>query len=361
VAERLAAALAEAGAAVATRMEAAEAELRADREAGEKLAGELRACATEETKVQARLKERGEEVTRTEIRAQQTRDRAEDANRDLGRLAAKLGLEAEPAEESLDAAARADLEGRIERLHRRREQLGPVNPLAKQEYEDALAHVEELETQREDLEAAMRELQGLIRDTDRRIKETFEAAARNFEEVAEKLFPGGRGRLRLVREDAGPRPVLGGGEKDDEESEEDAELAAEVEEEDEEDRTGVEIEITPAGKATKRLTLLSGGEKSLTALAFLFAVFLARPCPFYILDEVEAALDDLNIDRFLTVLRSFSDRAQFIIVTHQKRTMDAADCLDGVSMAGTGVSKVVSRRLPPRAEEGDSPALKPAG
>ena len=109
---------------------------------------------------------------------------------------------------------------------------------------------------------------------------------------------------------------------------------------------GVEIEITPAGKATKRLTLLSGGEKSMTALAFLFAVFLARPCPFYILDEVEAALDDLNIDRFLTMLRGFADRAQFIVVTHQKRTMEAADCLYGVSMAGDGVSRVVSRRLP---------------
>jgi chromosome segregation protein len=353
-AERLVAALASAATAVANRMMAAEAELRADREAGEKLAGELRACAAAETQVQARLKERGEEVTRTEIRAQQTRDRAEDAGRDLGRLATKLGLEAEPAEEPLDEAARADLEARIERLGRRREQLGPVNPLAKQEYEDALEHVEELETQREDLEAAMRELEGLIRDTDRRIREAFEetfaAAAKNFEEVAEQLFPGGRGRLRLVREDAGPRPVLGGGEKDDEESAEDAELAAELEEDDEEDRIGVEIEITPAGKATKRLTLLSGGEKSLTALAFLFAVFLARPCPFYILDEVEAALDDLNIDRFLTLLRRFSDRAQFIIVTHQKRTMDAADCLYGVSMAGNGVSKVVSRRLPPRSE-----------
>ena len=114
---------------------------------------------------------------------------------------------------------------------------------------------------------------------------------------------------------------------------------------------GVEIEITPAGKATKRLTLLSGGEKSMTALAFLFAVFLARPCPFYILDEVEAALDDLNIDRFLKVLRSFADRAQFIVVTHQKRTMEAADSLYGVSMAGNGVSKVISRRLPRAVEE----------
>ena len=254
-------------------------------------------------------------------------------------------------------------ETRIERLQRRREQLGPVNPLAQQEYAEAVEHVEELERQREDLEAALRELKGLIRDTDQRIRdafeETFTAAAKNFEEVAEQLFPGGRGRLRLVREDVGPRPVLGGGDADeaapaDEERIEEAiEAAAEAEEAGPEDDMGVEIEITPAGKATKRLTLLSGGEKSMTALAFLFAVFLARPCPFYILDEVEAALDDLNIDRFLTLLRRFSDRAQFIVVTHQKRTMEAADCLYGVSMAGNGVSKVVSRRLPPpRAVDG---------
>ena len=107
----------------------------------------------------------------------------------------------------------------------------------------------------------------------------------------------------------------------------------------------MEVEVTPAGKSTKRLSLLSGGEKSLVALAFMFAVFLARPCPFYILDEVEAALDDLNIDRFLQLVRRYSDRAQFIVVTHQKRTMDAADRLYGVSMGGDGISRVVSRRL----------------
>ena len=114
-----------------------------------------------------------------------------------------------------------------------------------------------------------------------------------------------------------------------------------------EELLGVEIEITPAGKSTKRLSLLSGGEKSMTALAFLFAVFLARPCPFYILDEVEAALDDLNLDRFLSLLRRYANRAQFIVITHQKRTMEAADWLYGVSMGGDGVSKILSRRLPP--------------
>jgi chromosome segregation protein len=332
-----------------------DAELIADRHAGERLAGELRACAQQEVQVQARLKARGEEVTRGEVRAQQARDAHADAGGELGRLASKLGLEPEPAEEPLPEQERADLQGRIERLQRRREQLGPVNPLAQQEYAEAVEHVEELERQREDLETAMRELKGLIRDTDQRIRdafeETFTAAAKNFEEVAAQLFPGGRGRLRLVREDAGPRAVLGGADESapapEEQMEEAIEAAAEAEEAGPDDGMGVEIEITPAGKATKRLTLLSGGEKSMTALAFLFAVFLARPCPFYILDEVEAALDDINIDRFLTLLRRFSDRAQFIVVTHQKRTMEAADCLYGVSMAGNGVSKVISRRLPP--------------
>ena len=272
----------------------------------------------------------------------------------LSELATKLGLDPEPAGDPLPEGERDALAARIERLQRRREQLGPVNPLAQDEYAEAIAHVEELEARREDLEDALRELKGLIRDTDTRIREAFEetftAAAKNFEEVAEQLFPGGRGRLRLVREDAGPRPVLGGAEPEESPSDEERlEQIAESEESgDPDDGMGVEIEITPAGKSTKRLTLLSGGEKSLTALAFLFAVFLARPCPFYILDEVEAALDDLNIDRFLGVLRRFSDRAQFIVVTHQKRTMEAADCLYGVSMAGNGVSKVVSRRLPPR-------------
>jgi chromosome segregation protein len=210
-------------------------------------------------------------------------------------------------------------------------------------------HVEELERQRTDLESALRELEKLITDTDRQIRETFEetfvAAARNFEELAGQLFPGGRGRLRLVSEREAPARILGGGgtESGATESADDGE---EPEVAEEEDVLGVEIEITPAGKDMKRLSLLSGGEKSMTALAFLFAVFLARPCPFYILDEVEAALDDLNIDRFLELLRRYSKRAQFIVVTHQKRTMEAADSLYGVSMGSDGISKVISRRLP---------------
>ncbi len=217
VADRLAAALATAGAAIRTRVEVLEAELAADRAAGEKLTTELRACAAAESRVHGRLKQRGEEVTRGEVRAQQARDHAQ-RRRDRALTARR---EARPRRPSRPRSRcpeqeRATLLTRIERLQRRREQLGPVNPLAQEEYQEALEHVEELERQREDLETALRELAGLIRDTDRRIKEAFEetfnAAAKNFEEVVEHLFPGGRGNLRLVREDSGPRPVLGGAE-----------------------------------------------------------------------------------------------------------------------------------------------------
>ncbi|HEX6458444.1 MAG TPA: AAA family ATPase [Thermoleophilaceae bacterium] len=351
-AERVAAALERAEAAVAQRRDQLAAELEADEALGESTAAELRACAQQEASLQERLRKASEAVTSAEVRAQQVRDRAAEHSAELERLASRLGFEPAPAEEPLDEEARADLTARVERLARRREQLGPVNPLAKQEYEEAVAHVEELETQRRDLEAALAELQGLIRDTDRRIREsfeeTFEAAAKNFEEVVQHLFPGGRGRLRLVHPE-GPRPVIGGEQPEDEASAAPGENTAETPEPEDElaaDGPGVEVEVTPAGKSMKRLSLLSGGEKSLVALAFLFAVFLARPCPFYILDEVEAALDDLNIDRFLQLIGRFSDRAQFIVVTHQKRTMDAADALYGVSMGGDGVSKVISRKLP---------------
>ena len=123
---------------------------------------------------------------------------------------------------------------------------------------------------------------------------------------------------------------------------------------------GIEVELRPAGKKITRLSLLSGGEKALAAIAFLFAVFLARPSPFYLLDEVEAALDDANISRFVELLRRFSDRAQFVVITHQKRTMEAADTLYGVSMGDDGVSKVVSRRLPREVAERDEASASAA-
>ncbi|MDQ3675440.1 MAG: hypothetical protein M3401_01340, partial [Actinomycetota bacterium] len=363
LAERLESALAGAAAVIAERVAALEAELHADRAAGEHLAAQLRACAIEEAEIQGRLRRRFDAVTDAEVRAQQARDQAAETQHELEQLAERLGLAAEPSDGALDDEQIDVLRGRIERLQRRREQLGPVNPLAKDEYEQALAHVTELEDQRTDLETAMRELRALIKETDRQIHETFEqtfeAAARNFSELAGQLFPGGRGRLALVKESSGitgfaGEPTNPGDAGATAADAAEAAAEAEADAEREEDLLGVEIEITPAGKSMKRLSLLSGGEKSMTAIAFLFAVFLARPCPFYILDEVEAALDDPNITRFLNLLRRYADRAQFIVVTHQKRTMEAADTLYGVSMGDDGVSKVISRRLP--REEADAPA-----
>jgi chromosome segregation protein len=341
------------GEAISAQHAAFEAALVSDREAGEHVAAELRACAHEEATIQSQLHRCNETLTEAEVRLQRTRDRADEGRQELQALAGRLELEAAPATEPLSDEERGALTGRLERLTRRREQIGPVNPLAQQEYAEAVEHVEELERQRADLETALRELEKLIADTDRQIRHTFEqtfaAAARNFEQVAAHLFPGGRGRLRLVADEDRQARVLGGAPSDGGAGPEEGPEADEAEEAEsgtEEDLLGVEIEINPAGKEMKRLTLLSGGEKSLTALAFLFAVFLARPCPFYILDEVEAALDDLNIDRFLGLLRTYSQRAQFIVVTHQRRTMEAADFLYGVSMGADGVSKVISQRLP---------------
>ncbi|WP_022928420.1 chromosome segregation SMC family protein [Patulibacter americanus] len=344
--ERITELLLEALRVVRERAAALERAVQEDRAAGDDVAGRLRSCAGREAELATALRRTGERLTTAEVAFQRAKDQEAEILVELGTLAERLGLPAEPAEDALDPETVQGLRDRIAKLTRRREQLGPVNPLATEAYDEAREHVETLETQRTDLETALRELRAFVRDTDRQIRETFEqtftACARNFEELAEHVFPGGRGRLRLVREsdDAQAGDTEDGGEPSDA-ALDDAEGAGTGEDED----LGVEIEITPAGKQMKRLTLMSGGEKTMTAIAFLFSVFLAKPSPFYVLDEVEAALDDLNIDRFLQLLRRYRDRAQFIVVTHQKRTMDVADALYGVSMGGDGVSKVVSRRL----------------
>jgi chromosome segregation ATPase len=347
-----------AGAAIRARVERIEQKVVGGQDDGDEIAAELRACSQQEFELQGEMKKTSDELTRAEVEAAHLGDRRAEAERELASIAERLGEEIPPAGKALSEEARAEIDKRLERLERRRSQIGPVNPLAEQEYDEAREHVEALQAQREDIERSMRELESLVRDIDaeieRAFEETFAATAKNFEEMVEHLFPGGRGRLRRVS----LRPI-----RDEErpagEQEAPGEAEPEPEEEEEQrEELGVEIEVTPAGKSTRKLSLLSGGEKSLVALAFVFAVFLARPCPFYILDEVEAALDDANIDRFLQLIRRFSDRAQFVIVTHQKRTMDAADVLYGVSMGGDGVTKVVSRRLPRDADgaEGEDEA-----
>ena len=358
------AATAVAGVGEALRARAEEAESRVvGGDDGDAIAEEMKACSAREFEIQAQLKAASDELTRAEVEAAHIGDRRGEAAKELARIASRLDEEVPLAEQPLTDEERAEIDKRLERLERRRSQIGPVNPLAQQEYDEAVEHVEDLQAQREDAERAMHELQSLIRDIDREIErafeETFERTATNFEEMVDHLFPGGRGRLRRVS----LRPV-----RDAEDTSPAGEAAEGSDEEDEEEERegreelGVEIEVTPAGKSTRRLSLLSGGEKSLVALAFVFAVFLARPCPFYILDEVEAALDDANIDRFLQLVRRFSNRAQFVVVTHQKRTMDAADVLYGVSMGGDGVTKVISRRLPREEQaelEGEQPEAEP--
>ena len=344
----------EAALAVRERVSRAESTVIGDQGDADEIAAELKSCSDLEIAVQAELRGIAEQVTKAEVEAAHLGDRRREAATELGRIAEKLGEQLVEAEEPLDDEERERIDRRLVALRTRRDRIGPVNPLAEKEYEEASDHLEQLIAQREDTERGMRELQGVIRDIDAEIKrsfdETFEAAAANFEEMIEHLFPGGSGKLRSVS--LKPVPDPDAVQNADSEAAEGAEDESSADEEDEDgeefsDDYGVDLEVSPGGKRMRRLRhMLSGGEKSLTALAFVFAVFLARPCPFYILDEVEAALDNENIARFLELIRRFSDRAQFIIVTHQNLTMDAADVLYGVSMGGDGVTKVISRKLP---------------
>jgi chromosome segregation protein len=195
--------------------------------------------------------------------------------------------------------------------------LGKVNPLALEEFAALEERFKFLSDQLEDLKKTRRDLLTVVKDVDDRILEVFASAyadtAREFEEVFRVLFPGGEGRLVLTD----PEDML---------------------------TTGVEVEARPPGKKIKRLSLLSGGERSLTAVAMLVAIFRARPSPFYIMDEVEAALDDVNLGRLISLMEQLREKSQLIIVTHQKRTMEVADALYGVTMR-SGVTEVISQRL----------------
>ena len=208
--------------------------------------------------------------------------------------------------------------GRARELERDLRLMGPINPLALEEFEQLQERHEFLNSQLEDVQESRRELRKVIKAIDDEIRDVFTAAyadvAANFESLFSTLFPGGTGRLSLTD----PDNLLD---------------------------TGLEIEAKPSGKNVRKLSLLSGGERSLTALAFLFAVFRSRPSPFYVMDEVEAALDDVNLHRFLDLLHEFRREAQLIVVSHQKRTMEAGDVLYGVTMQPGGSSKVIAERV----------------
>ncbi|MFJ6842220.1 chromosome segregation protein SMC [Streptomyces griseoluteus] len=213
---------------------------------------------------------------------------------------------------------RAEQEKRLKAAERAYQQLGKVNPLALEEFAALEERHKFLSEQLEDLKKTRADLLRVVKEVDERVEQVFAEAfrdtAREFEGVFSRLFPGGEGRLVLTD----PDDMLA---------------------------TGVDVEARPPGKKVKRLSLLSGGERSLTAVAMLVAIFKARPSPFYVMDEVEAALDDTNLQRLIGIMRELQESSQLVVITHQKRTMEVADALYGVSMQGDGVSKVISQRL----------------
>ncbi|GGT19117.1 MULTISPECIES: AAA family ATPase [Streptomyces] len=213
---------------------------------------------------------------------------------------------------------RAEQEKRLKAAERAYQQLGKVNPLALEEFAALEERHKFLSEQLEDLRRTRSDLLQVVKEVDRRVEQVFTEAyhdtAREFEGVFARLFPGGEGRLVLTD----PDDMLA---------------------------TGVDVEARPPGKKVKRLSLLSGGERSLTAVALLVSIFKARPSPFYVMDEVEAALDDTNLQRLIRIMEELQESSQLIVITHQKRTMEVADALYGVSMQGDGVSKVISQRL----------------
>ena len=221
---------------------------------------------------------------------------------------------------------RSEQEKRLRSAERSLALLGKVNPLALEEFSALEERHRFLNEQLDDLKRSRAELLSIITDVDERVKQVFAEAyadvEREFERIFARLFPGGEGRLLLTD----PDDLL---------------------------TTGIEVEARPPGKKVKRLSLLSGGERSLTAVAFLVALFKARPSPFYIMDEVEAALDDVNLQRLLTVMEELRENSQLLVITHQKRTMEIADALYGVSMRGDGVTTVIGQRLRDSHEPGD--------
>jgi chromosome segregation protein len=223
---------------------------------------------------------------------------------------------------------RATQERRAARAEKDLGLLGRVNPLALEEFAALEERYRFLSTQLEDLKNTRRDLLTVVREVDDKILEVFVQAyadvAREFEIVFSTLFPGGEGRLVLTD----PSDML---------------------------TTGIEVEARPPGKKVKRLSLLSGGERSLTAMALLVAIFRARPSPFYVLDEIEAALDDVNLRRLISLMEELRAASQLIVITHQKPTMEVADALYGVSMRGDGITTVISQRLRTAADDPVTP------
>lgn len=314
--KRIAALLEETIAELRVHLEARREERRAQSAVVRELTEKLEGMRGQRSATETELRELNERTSRIEIDEAETRVRLEATTEAMRRdldVDPRTAIEA-PHPELPDGVTPA---ARARELERDLKVMGAINPLALQEFEALTERHEFLKGQLEDIRSTRRELNKVIRAIDEEIVTVFASAyadvADNFTTLFGRLFPGGEGKLRLTE----PNNLL---------------------------ETGIEVSAKPSGKNVKKLSLLSGGERSLTALAFLFAVFRSRPSPFYVMDEVEAALDDVNLHRFLSLVEEFRNEAQLVIVSHQKRTMESADSLYGVTMEPGGSSKVVSER-----------------
>lgn len=292
----------------------------------EKTARESREQGGAEAELQVEYEALGTRITDIRVEKAHLEERRLQLQEELGELRRKhLAPRSVNYDDVIGEEGRM-LAAALEKAERKRERIGPVNPLAAQECVQMEERARFLSEQRADLESSVARLQELIRELDSHIEKTFHevfsATRRHFSDVTAAVFPGARGELRLTRSKSGGQ-----------EAEED------------EEKWGIDLEVKFPNKAPRTLSLLSGGEKAMTAIAFLFSLFLARPCPFYILDEVEASLDDVNIRRFLSLISKYKDKTQFIIITHQRQTMEVADTLYGVALEKDGTSRVLSRRL----------------
>jgi chromosome segregation protein len=304
---------------VATERDRAEAELREAGEHHESLLGALRALEHDIREAEAELSRLVTAVHDVELQATERRVRREELAQEASRT---FGVD----ESALAAANEVGrdlvaLRQRLGELDERLQALGPVNLVADEEYRELDERLSFLRTQHDDLTASIKDLEkalrGMTRTAHERFAHAFEEINRRFGEIFARLFEGGRAELRLVEAEEGGDPL----------------------------DTGVELMAQPRGKRLQAVTLLSGGERALTGLALLFAIFYFRPSPFCVLDEVDAPLDDANIHRFLRVLRELTSQTQFLVITHNRRTMEAADVLYGVTMEEPGLSKLVSVRL----------------
>ena len=314
--KRIANALAGTVAELAVHLAARREERRAQSAIVHELSAKLEGLRSKRSTTETELRELAERNSRIEIDEAETRVRVEATTEAMRR---DLDVDPRTAMDALQPELPDNVTpaARARELERDLKIMGPINPLALQEFEALTERHEFLQGQLEDIRSSRRELNKVIKAIDEEIVTVFASAyadvADNFTTLFSRLFPGGEGKLRLTE----PNNLL---------------------------ETGIEVSAKPSGKNVKKLSLLSGGERSLTALAFLFAIFRSRPSPFYVMDEVEAALDDVNLHRFLSLVEEFRNEAQLIIVSHQKRTMESADSLYGVTMEPGGSSRVVSER-----------------